>query len=157
MVHFSLQRRLLSRLQPWFSLRGLLFFFFFFIKDWRMLQIFLPSPTPSFSILLSQAACRCLYTDPGIFMICVHHARFLAGKPSFRPACLGPNERGSSGDSGGAVRPSRATGRRIHERMDPGVAVWVNRRRLPGKLAPERRLNWKPWPTRYWKKSKRNN
>lgn len=114
--------------------------FGFKIKDWRMLEIVSAAPIPRFSVILFQAACHCLDSDPGFFMICGQHARFLAGKPSFRPACSGPNDRGSSGDSGGAVRPSRATGKRILERMDPGAAAWGNRLRFPN-LTLERRLN----------------
>lgn len=112
-------------------------------RDWRMLQISSASPpAPSFSTVLCvslQAARHCLDSDPGIFMICGHHARFLAGEPSFRPACLGPNDRGSSGDSGGAVRPRRATGRRIEGRMAPGAAAWAKPRRWPSPAPGPRR------------------
>lgn len=105
-----------------------------------MLQTAFAAPIPSLLVILFQAVCHCLDSDPGFFMICGHHARFLAGKPSFRPACSGPNDRGSSGDSGGAVRSGRVTGRRITVRMEPGAAVWGNRQRFPS-LTPERRLN----------------
>lgn len=109
-------------------------------RDWRMLQISSAFPAPSFSTVFSQAACHCLDSAPGIFMICGHHARFLAGKTSFRPACLGPNDRGSSGDSGGAVRPWRVTGRRTEGHMAPGAAAWAKRQRWP-RPTPGRRLN----------------
>lgn len=117
-------------------------------KDWRMFQGALACRTPG-APRAAAAACLWPASDPGSFMICGRHARSLAGKPCCRPACSGPNDRCSSGDSGGAEHPEirgkepgkEEEGRAGHRRRYMGAAVWARRAtRGPGGL------RWAPTP-----------
>lgn len=76
----------------------------------------------------------CLDSAPGFFMSGGRHARFLAGEPSSRPACSGPNARGSSEDSGGAVRP--AGKKEAAVAVSSSAATWAKAQRTAGRMGP---------------------
>ncbi len=83
------------------------------------------------AVSLRRLLCACGFGPPDLHDL-RQNGRFVAGEHSCRPACSGPNDRGSSGDSGGAVRPRRATETRTP--AAPRAAASGNR--APVSLTP---------------------